>query len=200
MTSSKNARHIIKRIGDNMRAMDKKHTEKFLKLIDGAGSIFIFGAGRSGLAGKAFAMRLVHLGKRVHFVGEVTTPAIAENDLLIAVSGSGSTPSVVSVAQAAKKKGAKIAAITNKSASPLGEVADLAAVIPERQRDPLLGVKKNGFGGDYLERQLSVVKIMPMGTLFELTVMIYFDSIIPILMERLHVSEEHMKNKHTNLE
>ena len=41
---------------------------------------------------------------------------------------------------------------------------------------------------------------MPMGTLFELSTMIYFDSIIPFLMSEFGISEKYMKEKHTNLE
>lgn len=53
--------------------------------------IFVVGTGRSELVGKAFAMRLMHLGFNVHVVGEVTTPAIRDKDCLIAISGSGET-------------------------------------------------------------------------------------------------------------
>ena len=38
--------------------------------------IFCIGAGREGLAMRAFAMRLMHLGKPVHWIWDDTTPAI----------------------------------------------------------------------------------------------------------------------------
>ena len=61
------------------------------------------GAGRSGLAAKAFAMRLMHLGFNVYLVGETTTPAVQPDDLVIAVSGSGETPSIANLGTIAKK-------------------------------------------------------------------------------------------------
>src|SRR6478752_8347358 len=61
--------------------------------------IFVIGEGRSGLMGKSFAMRLMHLGATVYVVGETITPSIAEGDLLVAISGSGTTKNVVWTAE-----------------------------------------------------------------------------------------------------
>ena len=69
--------------------------DEFLDLVQTVKAVprvFITGAGRSGLVGRFFVMRLVHLGKSAFVVGETTTPAINEGDLLIAISGSGNTP------------------------------------------------------------------------------------------------------------
>lgn len=64
--------------------------------------VLIIGAGRSGLVGKAFAMRLMHLGFNVYVLGETIVPALNNNDLVIAISGSGRTKLVVTAAEAAK--------------------------------------------------------------------------------------------------
>ena len=60
-------------------------------LVAAAPRVFVLGAGRSGLALRMTAMRLMHLGLDVHVVGEVTTPAIERGDLLVTASGSGTT-------------------------------------------------------------------------------------------------------------
>lgn len=57
--------------------------------------VFVAGAGRSGLALRMAAMRLMHLGLAVHVAGDATTPAISEGDLLLVASGSGTTAGVV---------------------------------------------------------------------------------------------------------
>ena len=85
--------------------------------------IFVTGAGRSGLALRMAAMRLMHLGLTVHVAGEVTTPAIASGDLLIAASGSGTTAGVVLAAATAAKVGAHILAITTAPDPPLANLA-----------------------------------------------------------------------------
>ena len=73
---------------------DKISVSEMLDVADalnGAKRIFIAGIGRSGLIGKTFAMRLVHMGFLVYIVGDATTPAIQANDLLVIVTGSGTT-------------------------------------------------------------------------------------------------------------
>jgi len=44
--------------------------------------ILVVGAGRSGLVGKAFAMRLMHLGFNIYVMGETITPAFGVGDLV----------------------------------------------------------------------------------------------------------------------
>ena len=53
--------------------------------------IFVLGEGRSGLQGKGFAMRLMHIGREVYVIGETITPSIQPGDVLVAISGSGAT-------------------------------------------------------------------------------------------------------------
>src|ERR1700738_269625 len=68
-----------------------------------ANRIFVVGAGRSGLALRAAAMRLMHLGLNVFVTGETITPAIQKGDLLLAASGSGTTSTIVISAEKASK-------------------------------------------------------------------------------------------------
>ncbi len=46
--------------------------------------VLVVGAGRSGLVGRAFAMRLMHLGFRSYVLGETITPSVGEGDLVVA--------------------------------------------------------------------------------------------------------------------
>ncbi|TLN15244.1 SIS domain-containing protein, partial [bacterium] len=64
--------------------------------------VLLVGAGRSGLVARAFALRLMHLGFNVYVHGETITPAIGKGDLVIAISGSGSTKLVVTAAEIAE--------------------------------------------------------------------------------------------------
>ncbi|HSP51806.1 MAG TPA: SIS domain-containing protein, partial [Cryobacterium sp.] len=73
--------------------------------------VFVLGAGRSGLALRMTARRLMHLGLDVHVVGEVTTPAIAAGDVLLVASGSGATAAVVRAAETGSASGARVIAI-----------------------------------------------------------------------------------------
>ena len=156
--------------------------------------VLIIGAGRSGLVGKAFAMRLMHLGFNVYVHGETIVPALAPQDLVIAISGSGRTKLVVTAAEVAKGLGAKVVAITSYIDAPLAKLADLVIRIPGRTK-----VSKED---DYNIRQLLGIyePLAPLGTLFEITAMVFLDSIVTELMSKLGKSEEDLRRRHTNIE
>lgn len=178
--------------------LDKESVNRFLKILTSAlatkSKILVVGAGRSGLVAKAFAMRLMHLGFNVYVVGETITPSISEGDVLIAVSGSGSTQVVLSVASAAKRAKAVVVAITSFAESPLGKISDHIVVVPGRT--------KVAAETDYFARQVLGMyePLAPLGTLFEDTVMVFFDGVIYALMNILGVGEEDMKKRHANVE
>ena len=158
-----------------------------------ARKIFIMGAGRSGLVGRAFAMRLMHLDLDVHVVGETTTPAFTEEDVLITISGSGETNSVITSAKVAKQRGGKVVAITSYPSSTLGQMADCLVIVKGRT--------KEGMPASYIERELyPYQKLTPMGTLFEDCCMIFLEGIVASLMEVLEKGEKDMKAKHAVLE
>jgi 6-phospho-3-hexuloisomerase len=154
----------------------------------------VVGAGRSGLVGKAFAMRLMHLGLNVYVMGESITPAIGSGDLVIIISGSGSGALSTTAAIMAKKLEALVLALTSYPDSTLGRTADLLVIMPGR--------KDIAREEEYHSRQLlgEHASLAPMGTLFEDSCSIFLDSIIVELMSRLKVSEEAMKGRHSTIE
>ena len=80
---------IIEELRTVMYSIDDNAARELAELIDASPRIFLSGAGRSGLMVRAFAMRVMHAGKEVHVLGDVTTPSAKEGDLLIIASGSG---------------------------------------------------------------------------------------------------------------
>ncbi len=156
--------------------------------------VLVIGAGRSGLVGKAFAMRLMHLGFNVYVLGETITPSIGEGDLVVAISGSGRTRLIVTAAEAAKKVKAKIVAITSYPDSPLGQLADIVVEIPGRT--------KTAPDIDYFARQILGIHepLAPLGTLFEDTALVFLDGVIVELMHKLGKKEADLKARHANIE
>ncbi|GHL77917.1 hypothetical protein ECZU34_56650 [Escherichia coli] len=86
-----------------MSRIDGAALARLEQAIAEANTVFVFGAGRSLLMLKAFAMRLMHIGLKVHVVGDVVTPALKNGDLLLLASASGETASLVNVATKAKQ-------------------------------------------------------------------------------------------------
>lgn len=153
-------------------------------LVDDSRRVFVLGAGRSGLALRLTAMRLMHLGLDVHVVGDTTTPAIAADDLLLTASGSGTTESIVRAAERASAIGARIAAITTAEASPLSELADVVVRVPAAQK---------------LDRSADASQQYA-GSLFEQAVVVIGDGLFHALWQREGTSADDLWPRHANLE
>jgi len=156
--------------------------------------VLVMGAGRSGLVGRAFAMRLLHLGFNSYVLGDTIVPSVREGDLVVAISGSGRTQLIVTAAETAKKVGATVAAITTYADSPLGRLADIVVVVPGRAKVTRMD--------DYFARQILGIHepLAPLGTLFEDTALVFLDGVVYALMLRLGISEEYMRKVHANIE
>jgi len=155
--------------------------------------LFVMGAGRSGLVVKGFAMRLMHLGFNVYVVGETVTPAVETDDLLVVVSGSGETKSINEMSALAKAQGTRLAAVTSNKNSSLGTISDTIVVVKGRTKASAM---------DFMARQVvgSHISFAPLGTMFEISTMVFLDGIIAALMETTKKSEEDLKKKHATLE
>ncbi|WP_371131167.1 6-phospho-3-hexuloisomerase [Microbacterium sp.] len=147
--------------------------------------IFVLGAGRSGLALRMTAMRLMHLGLSVHVVGEVTTPAISSGDLLLVASGSGTTSGIVRAAATAVEAGARVLAITADAASPLARLADgTTIVVPAAGKLDRSGRASSQYAG----------------SLFEQAVVVIGDALFHALWARSGQDADALWTRHSNLE
>ena len=153
-------------------------------LVSGAERVFVHGAGRSGLALRMTAMRLMHLGLTVHVVGEVTSHAIGEGDVLLTASGSGTTSGIVSAAESAVDAGARVAAITTAADSPLAGVATAVVVVPAAEKLDRSGSASAQYAGG----------------LFEQVVVLVGDALFHALWQRSGQSADDMWPRHANLE
>jgi len=126
-------------------------------------------------------MRLVHGGYDVSVVGEIVTPSIKNGDLLVIISGSGETEQLIAFTKSAKKIGANIVLISAKSDSTIGDMADAVFQIG---RSDLYGK----------------VLGMPMGTVFELSTLLFLEATISHIIHEKGIAEEIMRERHANLE
>ena len=190
------AKEIITGIDKVIEGISEEHIETVLgALLDAKNrKILILGSGRSNFVGKSFALRLMHVGFNVYVAGETITPSLSAGDLVIAVSGSGITRTVVTQAEVAKEIGADVLAITSHSKSPLGQISDIVLVVKGRTK-----IAKED---DYISRQMigEHEPLAPLGTMFEVSVMVFLDSIIAELMYRMGEKEEDLRKRHTVIE
>jgi len=143
---------VLEELREVFNRIDKGEIESFVKLIMKTKRIFVVGVGREGLSSRTFVMRLMHLGKTVHWIWDDTTPSIGRGNLLIANCENGNIATVYHVAQKAKQAGGSVATIT---ANPEGKIAKLSEVVVHLPAEVWEG------GIDVIS------SIQPMGCLFE---------------------------------
>jgi len=177
---------IIEELRTVMYSIDDNAARNLAELIDASPRIFLSGAGRSGLMIRAFAMRIMHAGKEVHVLGDVTTPSAHAGDLLIIASGSGETESLVSHAKKAKKMGLKVATVTIFPEATIGTLSDIAVKINAPTPKS--------------ERESGLTSIQPMGSLFEQCMLLFLDETVMELMEIQGKTSDQLFQNHANLE
>lgn len=174
--------YIQFKVKDILKDIDKKNIDKVVSAFFKAKRIFVYGAGRSGLVSKAFAIRLVHLGFQTFVIGETIGAPVKKDDLVFIISGSGETIPAVMTAEIAKKIGAKLIVVTGYKSSSIAKFADIPIYLYADCND--------------VERK----QLAPLGTLFEASAWILLDSIIAELMERKGETESSMRSRHATLE
>lgn len=185
MNATQYLNKIIKELYKSAELISYIDADKLANQILKSKKIFVTGAGRSGLIGKSFVMRMMHMGFDAYVVGETITPNFEKDDLLIIGSGSGETKTLVPIAEKAKGLGGTVAAVTLSPESTIGKLSDIVV--------KLSGAPKDQSEGDYKT-------IQPMGSLFEQTMLLFYDSIILSVMEKKSLDSNKMYGRHANLE
>jgi 6-phospho-3-hexuloisomerase len=185
MQTSKYLAEILNELKPSVNLLDDQQAEKLVNGILKSKKIFVAGAGRSGFMAKSFAMRMMHMGLDAYVIGETVTPNLEQDDILIIGSGSGETKSLISMAEKAKGLDGTVAVVTINPDSTLGTMADFSVKLP--------GSPKDRSEGDYKT-------IQPMASLFEQTLLLFFDAIILRFMEKKGLDNTTMFGRHANLE
>jgi 6-phospho-3-hexuloisomerase len=161
-----------------------EEAERLCDELLGARRIATYGVGREGLMMRALCMRLMHLGLDAHVVGDMTTPHVGKGDLLVVSAGPGSFSTVMALLGVARHAGARTVVVT---AQPNGEAP--------RSADSVIHLRAQTMADD--RRGSSV---LPMGSLYEAAMLIFFDIVSIRLRERTGQTMEGMRERHTNLE
>lgn len=174
--------YIQRKVKDILSLVPQSDIDNIKKLFLESNRIFVYGAGRSGLVAKAFAIRLMHLGFQTFVIGETITAPVQKGDAVVIISGSGETIPAVMTADIAHDLGAKVISITGKRKSEIAKYADVTLYLSATCND--------------IERK----RYAPLGTLFEASVWILLDGIIADLLESKNETEESMRRRHATLE
>lgn len=185
MKTSDYVRAILSELSEHSPVIQDEQAEQLVKSILAARKVFVAGAGRSGLMGKSFAMRLTHIGVKAYVIAETNTPAFTSEDLLIVGSGSGQTETLLVLAKKARAIGGSVASFTLSTESPIADLSDEVILLSGAPKD---------------QREGQHHTIQPMGSLFEQSLLLMYDAIILRLMEMKELDTHKMYGYHANLE
>ncbi len=170
-------KYIGDRVTSALERVDPTVVARVVTTLSKAPQIFVYGAGRSGIVGRAFAMRLVQAGLRAYVIGESVTPIVRRGDVVVIVSGQGESYSSIQTANIVRREGAELIVLTSRPTSKLAHTASLLVTI-EFPDDP--------------ERP----KFAPLGTLFESASLRLTDALIAEVLAARGESELSMRSRH----
>lgn len=176
---------IIKELGQTLGSINSEEVNRLIYSIENADKVFFVGVGRVLLSLQSIAKRLAHLGVQTYVVGQITEPAITENDLLIVGSGSGETAFPLAIAKKAKHFNATVAHIGANPKSSMSEYVDVFVQIPVSTKLNLPG---------------EIPSIQPMTSLFEQSLLLLGDTIALMLVREKEIDMHALWQYHANLE
>ena len=176
---------IAEEISTTLGQIDSESVEELLAEIKKADKVFFVGVGRVLLSLKAVAKRLAHLGIKTYVVGQVTEPAITENDLLLVGSGSGETAFPLIIAKKAKQQKARVAHIGANPDCSMKEFSDVFVRIPVSTK---------------LQLPNEIPSIQPMTSLFEQSLLLLGDTLALMLIKEEDIDMPKLWEYHANLE
>ncbi len=176
-------KEIIQHLEKYYSSSAKQQTiEKIVNAILSSEKIFVYGAGRSGMVGRMFAQRLMHLNLQSFYVSETITPVFNADDCLVVVSGSGETLSPRAITDGAKKIGGKVILLSANPDSTISKLADHTILV---------------------EGQTKATKqeaLAPFTSLFDITALVVLDSITREIMNKLGKTEADILEAHASIE
>jgi len=128
----------IQTLKDTLELIDVSEIKRAVKAIEKAGKILFIGVGTSGPNTIDAYNKFFRLGIDCHCYTDshlqvMGASLLKKDDLVIAISHSGSTKDPIETLEIAKSRGAVTIAITNNSISPITKVADIVLNTASRE-------------------------------------------------------------------
>ncbi|HEV2317166.1 MAG TPA: SIS domain-containing protein [Thermoplasmata archaeon] len=169
--------YVAGRVASALDGVAPEVVTRAVELFQQAPAIFAYGAGRSGIIVRAFAMRLTQIGLTAYVIGESVTPIVRKGDVVVILSGAGESYSSIQTANIVRRVGADLVVLTAHPGSKIAHTATLLVTFqfPEEGDRP---------------------RLAPLGTLFEATALAFTDALIAEIMRARGETEESMRRRH----
>ncbi len=176
-TFVRSQRYIGERVTETLARIDPTAIARSVEILVRAPQIFVYGAGRSGIIGRAFAMRLVQAGLRAYVIGESVTPIVRAGDAVFILSGQGESYSSIQTANIVRREGAELIVLTSKPGSKLAHASTHLLMLE-------------------FEEDADRPRYAPLGTLFEEASLRLTDALVAELLRVRGETEASMRRRH----
>jgi 6-phospho-3-hexuloisomerase len=148
--------------------------------------IYILASGRSAYVGQMFQTRLEHFGVESRFITNTrSVPRLREDDTIIVISGSGTTPIVKAMLETYFAYNPFVIVITSYPNSVIGRLGNVTVKLKGRTKSDL---ERRDLGLDST--------LAPEGTAFEQAALAFLDGIVAELAVSLHRDEKSLLDQH----
>jgi 6-phospho-3-hexuloisomerase len=175
---------VANEVAESVAAIPPASVETLAAAIARAQRVVGYGLGREGLMLRALIMRAMHLGIDAHVAGDVTCPPVGPGDLLIVCDGPGFHHLTRTMLEVGHAHGAQTLVVTAQPEGPTSRLAREIVVIPTQT-----------MADDH-----AATGVLPMGSRFEIAMLVLFDTVAVRVQELLGVDASAMRARHTNLE
>jgi 6-phospho-3-hexuloisomerase len=174
----------LEEIGNAVRSVPETDLHAVVDELLAARRIACYAGGREGLVMRGLVMRLFHAGLDVHYVGDMTCPAVGPGDLLVLSCGPGRISMVEALAGVARRDGARVLYLTAQPQIPPAQLADTVV----------------GISAQTMADDRDSAAVLPMGSAYEIVLFVLVDLITNRVRARRRESVEDLRSRHTNLE
>ncbi len=170
-------RYLAERVTQALDRINPKAITRAVDILAAAPQLFVYGAGRSGIIGRAFAMRLVQAGLRAYVIGESVTPIVHRGDAVFIFSAQGESYSSMQTANIVRREGAELIVLTARGSSKIAHAATHLLTLE-------------------FEEDADRPRFAPLGTLFEEASLRLTDALVAELMRARDETEDSMRRRH----
>jgi 6-phospho-3-hexuloisomerase len=174
----------LEEIAEAVRTVSATEIEGVVDELLAARRIACYAGGREGLVMRGLVMRLFHAGLDVHYVGDMTCPAVGPGDLLVLSCGPGRISMVEALAGVARRDGARVLYLTAQPQIPPAQLADTVV----------------GISAQTMADDRDSAAVLPMGSAYEIALFVLVDLTTNRVRARRRESVEDLRSRHTNLE
>ncbi|WWR16721.1 MurR/RpiR family transcriptional regulator [Lachnospiraceae bacterium JLR.KK008] len=134
---------MIRVIQNTDACVNREHLKQAVALMGVNEQVYFYGAGSSGIAAEIAETRFIRMGRRSKSVRDshiqtIQAAIMSPEDVVVAISVSGTTHDLYNALMLARDSGSKIIAITNHENSPIAEIAD-CVLLTSAPENPITG-------------------------------------------------------------